>query len=283
MRYCQLVMGPAGSGKSRYCTLMQETAQIARKRNIHVVNLDPAAEHFDYQPIVDIKDLIQVDDVMEDAELKFGPNGGLVFCLEFLLENLDWLEEQLQQDIDDDYILFDCPGQIELYTHLPVMRRFVDVLQSWNFRVCGVFLVDSHFMVDGAKFISGSTVALSVMANLEIPHVNVLSKVDLLSSAAKKQLDVFLHPDTRELTTEAKMQGAGGRFAKLTEALGRVLDDYSLVKFFPLDIRDEENVQDLLQAIDNCIQYGEDLEVRTESLENLAENDEGQEQNEIFS
>ena len=35
---------------------------------------------------------------------------------------------------DDDYILFDCPGQIELYTHMNVMRRFVDVLQQWNFR-----------------------------------------------------------------------------------------------------------------------------------------------------
>ena len=46
--------------------------------------------------------------------------------------------------------------------------------QEWNFRVCAVFLVDSHFMVDGAKFISGSTVALCTMINLEIPHVNVL-------------------------------------------------------------------------------------------------------------
>ena len=36
-------------------------------------------EYFNYQPIADIRDLIQVDDVMEDDELKFGPNGGLVF------------------------------------------------------------------------------------------------------------------------------------------------------------------------------------------------------------
>ena len=44
-------------------------------------------------------------------------------------------------------------------------------------RVCGVFLIDSHFMVDGGKFISGALAALSVMVNLEVPHVNVLSKV----------------------------------------------------------------------------------------------------------
>ena len=81
----------------------------------------------------------------------------------------------------DDYFLIDCPGQIELYTHMKVMRRFVDTLQTWNFRVCGVFIVDSHFMVDGATFLSGTMSALSVMVNLEIPHVNILSKIDLLS------------------------------------------------------------------------------------------------------
>ena len=68
---------------------------------------------------------------MEDSDLKLGPNGGLVFCMEFLLENLDWLEEQLEE-VEEDYILFDCPGQIELYTHLPVIRRLVDTLQVRN-------------------------------------------------------------------------------------------------------------------------------------------------------
>ena len=30
----------------------------------------------------DIRDLICVDDVMEDDDLRFGPNGGLIFCME---------------------------------------------------------------------------------------------------------------------------------------------------------------------------------------------------------
>lgn len=60
---------------------MQQHASYS-KSPIEVVNLDPAAEYFDYQPLVDIRELIQLDDVMEDDELKFGPNGGLVFCME---------------------------------------------------------------------------------------------------------------------------------------------------------------------------------------------------------
>jgi len=29
---------------------------------------------------------------MEDEEMNYGPNGGLVFCMEFLMQNLSWLE-----------------------------------------------------------------------------------------------------------------------------------------------------------------------------------------------
>lgn len=58
----------------------------------------------------DIRELIQVDDVMEDDSLRFGPNGGLVFCMEYFVNNFDWLEESLGH-VEDDYILFDCPGK----------------------------------------------------------------------------------------------------------------------------------------------------------------------------
>ncbi|TRY64139.1 hypothetical protein TCAL_00318 [Tigriopus californicus] len=175
---------------------------------------------------------------------------------------MNWLEDILTE-VEDDYILFDCPGQIELYTHLPVMKQLTQALLSWNFRLCAVFLLDSHFMIDGGKFISGSTLALTIMTNLELPHVNVLSKVDLLSSQTKKQLDVFLNLDIRELQS---MGGQASRheakYARLTHALGRVLEDYSLIQFFPLDQSHETSMADLLHVIDNTIQYGEDEDVK---------------------
>jgi hypothetical protein len=52
------------------------------KRNILICNLDPAAEHFSYRCDIDIRDLIMLDDVMEEMQL--GPNGGLIFCMEYL-------------------------------------------------------------------------------------------------------------------------------------------------------------------------------------------------------
>lgn len=49
-----MVMGPAGTGKSTYCKVMQEHCQNVR-RSVHVVNLDPAAESFDYDVAFDIR------------------------------------------------------------------------------------------------------------------------------------------------------------------------------------------------------------------------------------
>ena len=40
------------------------------------------------------------------------------------------------------------------------------------------------------------------------------------------------------------------------------IDDYGLVRFLPLDISDEESINDILLQIDLAIQYGEDQEPR---------------------
>lgn len=96
------------------------------------------------------------------------PCRGLLYCMEYLEDNLDeWLGEELQvravQSVggacegrwgarsaappacadhagrphcapqsygDDDYLIFDCPGQIELYNHLSVFKSFVEHLKQ---------------------------------------------------------------------------------------------------------------------------------------------------------
>lgn len=188
----QIVTGPAGSGKSTYCHSIQEhcaTLGPLRRRKVHVANLDPAAENFKYDVAFDVRDLISVDDVME--ELGLGPNGGLIYCMEYLLENLDWLLDQLSQFGDEEYLMLDCPGQIELYTHVPVMRRVIDSLRTagYDSDMVSVFVVDATFVADAPKFISGSLLSLSAMIALELPHINILSKCDLVD---KERVDEVL-------------------------------------------------------------------------------------------
>jgi GPN-loop GTPase len=86
---------------------------------------------------------------------------------------------------EDDYLLLDCPGQIELFTHIPVLRTVVDYMKNAGWNVCAVYCLDSHFVTDSSKFIAGCFQAMSAMVTLEIPHVNVLTKVDLMPDKAR--------------------------------------------------------------------------------------------------
>lgn len=177
-RYAVLVTGPAGSGKSTLCSSLITHAQ-AQGRSMHLFNMDPAAENFEYEPSIDIRDLISLEDVMDEMQL--GPNGGLVFCFEYLMNNLDWLEEQLNNAFETDYLIIDCPGQIELYTHTSLLSRFVNLLtQNFNYRLCALYLLESNFVDDAPKFFAGTLSAMSTMINLEVAQINVMSKMDLV-------------------------------------------------------------------------------------------------------
>lgn len=262
MGYAQLVIGPAGSGKSTYCSSLYQHCETVR-RTIHIVNLDPAAENFDYPVAMDIRELVSLEDVME--ELGLGPNGGLIYCMEHLEENLDdWLTEELDNYLDDDYLVFDCPGQIELFSHVPVLKNFVEHLKRKNFNVCAVYLLDSQFVTDVTKFISGCMSSLSAMIQLELPHVNILSKMDLVRN--KKDIEDYLNPEAHILLSELNLRMAP-QFKKLNESLVELVDQYNMVSFLPLDLRKESSIQYVLAQIDNCIQYAEDADVKVKDFD----------------
>ena len=48
--------------------------------------------------------------------------------------------------------------------------------------LCAVHLIDSHYCVDPAKYVAMLLLSLKTMLQLGLPHVNVLSKVDLMES-----------------------------------------------------------------------------------------------------
>jgi Tfp pilus assembly pilus retraction ATPase PilT len=48
-------MGPTGCGKPTCCFTIVQHA-VDNNKTVDVVNLDPVAEYFDYQPLVDIRE-----------------------------------------------------------------------------------------------------------------------------------------------------------------------------------------------------------------------------------
>ena len=60
---------------------------------------------------------------------------GLVYCMEYLEANIDWLQERIQESCKGKYVLFDCPGQIELFTHHKCMRSISQKINDdWGIR-----------------------------------------------------------------------------------------------------------------------------------------------------
>lgn len=101
-------------------------------RACSVVNLDPANDHTNYPAALDIRSLVKLEEIMREDRL--GPNGGILYALEELEHNFEWLEEGLKE-FGEDYVLFDCPGQVELYTHHNSLRNIFFKLQKLGYRV----------------------------------------------------------------------------------------------------------------------------------------------------
>ena len=99
----------------------------------------------------------------------------------------------------------------------------MDILQHWNFRLCAVYLMDSHFLTDPVKFFGVCLTALSTMVQLELPHVSVLSKMDLLSKKEKKEIDKYLDPEVSTLVSELNSQSLTAQHHGLTMAIARLV------------------------------------------------------------
>ena len=254
--FCQIIMGPAGSGKSTYCGAMQRHCQM-KQRTVHVFNCDPAAEDLQYEPTIDIRDLISLDDVKEDL----GPNGGLVYCIEHLTRNLDWLCDQLG-DYSEDYLLIDMPGQVELYTHYKSINTIIRCMTGLGYVCSSVYLIDSRFLIDTSTFISATLMAMAAQMNLELPHFNALSKMDIVKRdnlVKKRDIERYLDPDADFLLSKLS-KDTSPKFRELNDVIAELITGYSLVQFHPISVQDPDSLDDFLLLIDTATQWGEDRE-----------------------
>lgn len=254
--YGQLVLGPPGAGKTTYCCEMNKLLQkIGRKTKI--VNLDPANDVMPYKPDIDIRQLIVLEDVMEEKGL--GPNGALVYCIEFLSKNIVWLLKQIKGDHATSFI-FDMPGQVELYSHHDSLHNIFGKLESeCKIQLCVVHLIDSHHCSDAGKFIAALILSLNAMLKIGLPHINVLSKTDLLKKHSDKlqfNLDYYTEVlDLNYLLDSLDNDRFTNKYKKLNSALISVIEDYSLVTFQLMDTFKEKSLINIKNLIDKANGY----------------------------
>lgn len=254
--YGQLVLGPPGAGKTTYCCKM---SQLLKKlgRKVVVINLDPANDLMAYEPDIDIRDLIVLEEVMDQCKL--GPNGALLYCMEYLEKNIDWLLDQLHSDNSTNFI-FDLPGQVELYCHHGSLNKiFSKLTKEGNLQLCVVHLIDSHHCSDAGKFIAALMLSLSAMLKIGLPHVNLLTKVDLLQKHTDKLsfgIDFYTEVlDLSYLLDCLDSDNFTNKYKKLNSAFVSIIEDYSLVTFQLVNMFKEESLLSVKNLVDKTNGY----------------------------
>merc|ERR1712096_359865 len=107
-----LIPGMEGSGKTTF--VQRLTADLhTRGRPPYVVNLDPACREVPYPANIDIRDTVKYHEVMK--QYKLGPNGAIVTSLNLFSTKFDQVLKLLEKK-DNEFVIFDTPGQIEVFT-----------------------------------------------------------------------------------------------------------------------------------------------------------------------
>lgn len=132
----------------------------------------------------------------------------------YLLENIDWLEEELG-GFDDDYLIIDCPGSYSpssskssahapqaksSYTRIthssPLSRATCSGWasgpapctssspNSWRIDINSLGTSLFTPLAHSDLLASGVLSAMSAMVNLELPWINIMSKMDLVSPSS---------------------------------------------------------------------------------------------------
>ena len=172
-------IGTAGSGKSTLTGAMKNYV-INRNPEISAItlNLDPGVKKTAYNPDIDIRDYIILDEVMEKYDL--GPNGAMILASDLMVNYLDDLKDEIDE-YNPDWIFVDTAGQLELFAFRETGPLIASTLGFGSIQRAVTFLFDSNFVLRPNGFISTLLLAASVQFRFkDISQINLLSKVDLL-------------------------------------------------------------------------------------------------------
>ena len=152
------------------------------------------------------------------------------------------------------------------------MKDISKKLKKLGFNIISIFCMDCTFTTEYSKYISGCSLALACMVQLELPHLNILTKADLIKN--EETLDKIRELDVKHLLiNEEAMYGSKSKFFNLNKSLCDLLDNYSLVNLTPLNINDEDSINEVLYNCDSTLQYFDNQEPKEVNYENKNEYD----------
>ncbi len=250
MRFIYFV-GTAGSGKSSLIYAFQEWLTLQGLDSV-IINLDPGVEHMPYEPDIDIRDWVRVDDVMEQYGL--GPNGAQIVAADMMAVNVKDLAESVEK-FRTNYVLVDTPGQIELFAFRQSSEVIMEELGKED--ACLVFLADPNLCKTPSGFVSSIMLAATVHFRFSVPFFTVLSKSDLLKEEEQEAImewsdspDALYAALTDKIDTRAVL---GIELFKALESIG------AYKKVVAASATEPSGLEDIYDMVQQSFEGGEDL------------------------
>lgn len=154
---------------------------MGRGEQAIAVNLDPGVINLPYEPDVDIRLRVNLQDVMEDYGL--GPNGALILAADLVATKLSELQEEVDS-FNAEYVIVDTPGQTELFAFRESGEYIVKEFRADSKAL--LFLLDPLLATTPVNFLSLALLSASVGLRMNIPKISVLTKRDIAKDGVKR-------------------------------------------------------------------------------------------------
>ncbi len=245
-------IGTAGSGKSLLTASFGEFLKL-QKQEVAMVNLDPGAVTLPYTPDVDVRDYVDVVELMEKHGL--GPNGALVMAADLMAEDVSSFSKEVES-LRPDVALVDTPGQMELFAFRASGPYIAAELTDEPKAV--VYLFDAVFSSDPLNYVANLFLSAAVYSRFLLPQVHVLSKCDLLPlEEVERVVDWSTNFKALEIAIEERFEGTK---RLLSRDMMKVMYRLGLRPFLiPVSAKTNEGLLNMSAALERALARGERL------------------------
>lgn len=196
------IIGTAGSGKSKLTAAFSEWLR-ASNQDVATVNLDPGVLTLPYSPEIDVRNYVDIRNLMEEHGL--GPNGALIIAADLIADNIVQISKEIEE-LQSDIVLVDTSGQMELFAFRASGPYITSELAQEP--KATVYLFDSVFSTDPLNYVSNLFLSSAVYNRLYLPQVHLLSKCDLLPrEKVDKIVDWSSNPSILADSIDQKLKG----------------------------------------------------------------------------
>lgn len=246
------VTGTAGSGKSLLTSRLSEY-YTKNGTFVAVLNLDPGVRNLPYTCDVDVRNYVDIVDIMQQYDL--GPNGAVVMANDLIASKIEDIKEEIDK-VNPDYLIVDTPGQIELFAYRSSGRYVVENISSEE--KTNIFLFDGALITTPVNFVSIALLATSIRLRLNLPAINVITKTDLISS---KLQDIIHWSSNIKLLEDAIAKEADGETYSLTTNILRGLNLGGLSQgLIPVSNVTGKGLENLEGTLSRILNLGEEVE-----------------------